>query len=74
MKRPLVDENLRWMMIHAPDSFTASWCRLSLALRKLGREMLGALVVPLAEWAGVKVKQPYRKYLKNTATERSRFN
>ena len=67
MKKPLADQDMRWMMIHAPDSLTASLCVLSLSMRKVAREF-GGMFVPYIAWIapyiGMEVKQPYRKYLK----------
>jgi hypothetical protein len=45
MKRPLIAERYRWMMIHVPDSFTAKVCELTLAKYRFLREMK-RMVIP----------------------------
>jgi len=73
MKRPLSDENMRWMMMHAPDSMTGSLCRASLDLRKAGREFIAMFVPCLAKIIPpfMEIKQSHRKYLKNAPNNRT---
>ena len=70
MKRPLSNQETRWMVRHMPDSLGACGCLASLAMRRLVRDFLGIYIAPVVKWAGLEVKQPYRKYLKDAPHNR----